>query len=163
IDPRNGERSVLAKLEPGLDNCTLVGDRLFVSSFTGQITEVLAGGETRTVLPGGLSWPLDLTVTDDGTLYIADGTHLFQLLPGGRLRAVGMMFSPGYPGNVRGLSAVGAGEFIVTNTSGQVSRYRPERMENEVLAEGVDSQLYGVAVAPNGAIVVAALGSGRVL
>jgi glucose/arabinose dehydrogenase len=110
-----------------------------------------------------LGWPLDLTVADDGTLYIADGTHFFQLLPGGRLRTAGMMFSPGYPGNVRGVTAVGPGEFIVTNTNGQVSRYRPERMENEVLAEGLDSQLYGVAVAPDGAVVVAAFGSGRVL
>jgi sugar lactone lactonase YvrE len=163
IDPRNGERSTLAQLEPGLDNCTLVGDRLFVSHFTGQITEVLAGGETRTILPGGLSWPLDLTVGDDGTLFIADGTHLFQLLPGGRLRTVGMMFSPGYPGNVRGLTAVAAGEFIVTNTNGQICRYRPERMEHDVLAEGLDPQLYGVEVAPNGAIVAAAFGSGQVL
>jgi len=162
IDPRSGERSVLAKLDPGLDNCTFVGDRLFVSHFTGQITEVLGGAEIRTVLPGGLSWPLDLTVSADGNLYVADGTHLFQLLPGGRLRTVGMMFSPGYPGNVRGLTAASAGEFVATNTNGQVSRYRPERMENEVLAEGLDPQLYGVAVAPGGAVVVAELGAGRV-
>src|SRR4029077_6008603 len=75
IDPRTGERHVLAALDPGLDNLTFVGDRLFVSSFDGRITEILAGGETRTVLPGGLNWPLDLAVGDDGHLYIADGTH----------------------------------------------------------------------------------------
>src|ERR1700757_2235395 len=37
IDPRSGEKTLLAQLEPGLDNCTFVGERLFVSSFTGQI------------------------------------------------------------------------------------------------------------------------------
>ncbi|MGB7112164.1 MAG: SMP-30/gluconolactonase/LRE family protein, partial [Mycobacterium sp.] len=52
IDPRTGEQTVLADLSPGLDNATFVGDRLFVSNFTGQITEVLAGGVTQTVLPG---------------------------------------------------------------------------------------------------------------
>jgi sugar lactone lactonase YvrE len=161
IDPRSGERSVLAKLDPGLDNCTFVGDRLFVSNFTGEITEVRAGGETRMVLPGGFSWPLDLAVSD-GSLYIADGTHLFQLVSGDTLRTVGMMFSPGYPGVVRGLAAVGGGEFIATNTNGQVWRYRPDRTENEVLAQGLDPQLYGVAVAPGGAVVVAELGAGRV-
>ena len=34
IDPRTGDRSVLAALDPGLDNLTFVGDRLFVSHFT---------------------------------------------------------------------------------------------------------------------------------
>ncbi|HSY40193.1 MAG TPA: SMP-30/gluconolactonase/LRE family protein, partial [Polyangia bacterium] len=162
IDPRNGERTVLAKLDPGLDNCTFVGDRLFVSDFTGQITEVAAGREPQRVLEGGLNWPLDLTVSDDGRLCIADGTHLYQLLPGGNLRTLGMMFSPGYPGVVRGLASVGVGEFIATNTSGQVWRYRPDRIENEVLAQGLDPQLYGVVVSPNGAVVVAEFGAGRV-
>jgi sugar lactone lactonase YvrE len=43
IDPRSGERTVLAALNPGLDNLTFVGDRLFVSNFTGEITEILSG------------------------------------------------------------------------------------------------------------------------
>ena len=77
IDPRNGEQTLLAQLNPGLDNLTFVGDRLFVSNFTGEITEILGGGETRTVLPGGLNWPLDLAVGDDGSLYVADGTYFY--------------------------------------------------------------------------------------
>ena len=62
IDPRTGEQQVLAQLDPGLDNCTFVGDRLLVSNFTGEITEISPDGATRTVLPGGLNWPLDLAV-----------------------------------------------------------------------------------------------------
>ncbi|HMJ55560.1 MAG TPA: SMP-30/gluconolactonase/LRE family protein [Polyangiaceae bacterium] len=164
IDPRSGERSVLARLDPGLDNLTFVGDRLFVSSFTGQITEVLGAGEPRAVLPGALQWPLDLTVGDDGNLYIADGTHLYMVLPGGKLRTLGMMFSPGYPGSapIRGLASVGGGEFIVTTSNGQVARYCPARNESEMLADGLD-QLYGVAVSSSGAVLVAELGAGRVL
>ena len=107
IDPRSGAQTVLAQLNPGLDNCTFVGDRLFVSNFTGEITEILAGGATRTVLPGGLNWPLDLAVGADGRLYIADGTYFYVVLPDGALQTVGMLFTPGYPGFLRGLATAG--------------------------------------------------------
>jgi sugar lactone lactonase YvrE len=162
IDPRSGERTVLANLNPGLDNLTFVGDRLFVSNFTGEITEILDGGESRAVLPGGLNWPLDLAVGGDGNLYIADGTYFYVVQADGTLRTAGMLFSPGYPGFLRGLAATGGGEFVVTTSNGQVARYRPHSNESEVLAEGFD-QLYGVAVSPTGAVLAAELGAGRVL
>lgn len=162
IDPRNGERTVLATLNPGLDNLTFLGDRLFVSNFTGEITEILGGGQTRTALPGGLNWPLDLAIGDDGNLYVADGTYFYVRGPDGSLRTVGMLFTPGYPGFLRGLAPAGGGEFVVTTSGGEVSRYRPARNESEVLAQGFD-QLYGVAIAPGNAVVVAELGTGRVL
>src|SRR6202045_5241964 len=80
IDPRTGDQTGLADLNPGLDNSTFVGDQLFVSNFTGEITEILDGGRTSTVLPGGLNWPLDLAVGADGHLYVADGTYFYVLL-----------------------------------------------------------------------------------
>jgi sugar lactone lactonase YvrE len=162
IDPRTGAQTVLAQLTPGLDNCTLVDGRLFVSNFTGEITEILDGGATRTTLPGALNWPLDLAVGDDGRVYVADGTYFYALEPDGSLQTVGMLFSPGYPGFIRGLVASAPGEFVVTTSGGQVTRYRPALAESEVLADGFD-QLYGVAVAPGGAVVFAELGTGRVL
>ncbi|OBA73305.1 gluconolaconase [Mycobacterium sp. 1554424.7] len=161
IDPRSGERRLLAQLSPGLDNCTFVDDRVLVSNFTGEITEISPDGETRTVLPGGLNWPLDLTVGHDGRLYVADGTYFYVALPDGSLQTAGMLFSPGYPGFLRGVAASGPGEFVVTTSGGQVGRYRPAASETEVLADGFD-QLYGVAVGRNG-VVVAELGTGRVL
>ena len=99
------------------------------------------------MLPGGLNWPLDLAVGADGNLYIADGTYFYVLLARRRrtLRTAGMLFSPGYPGFLRGLAPSGPGEFVVTTSNGQVARYRPDSNESEVLAEGFD-QLYGVAV-----------------
>jgi sugar lactone lactonase YvrE len=161
IDPRNGSATVLAQLNPGLDNLTFVGDRLFVSNFTGEITEILPGGDTSTVLPGGLNWPLDLAVGDDGNLYVADGTYFYTVRPDGSLETVGMLFWPGYPGFLRGLAATGPGEFVVTTSGGQVTRYAPAAAESEVLADGFD-QLYGVAIGQGG-VVVAELGTGRVL
>ena len=162
IDPRAGERTVLATVSPGLDNLTFVGDRLFVSCFTGQITEILGDGETRTTLPGGLNWPLDLTVGADGTLYVADGTFFYRLRPGAEPETMAMLFTPGYPGFVRGVTAVGDGEFLVTTSTGQVTRWRPASGESEVLADDLD-QVYGVAVAPGGDVVTTELGRGRVL
>jgi sugar lactone lactonase YvrE len=162
IDPRTGAQTVLADLSPGLDNLTFVGDRLFVSNFTGEITEILSGGTTQAILPGGLNWPLDLAVGTDGNLYIADGTFFYTLLPDHSLHTVGMLFSPGYPGFLRGLAAAGPGEFVVTTSGGQVSRYRPSEAESEVLADGFD-QLYGVAIAPDGTVAAAELGTGRVI
>lgn len=161
IDPRSGEQTLLAQLNPGLDNLTFVGDRLFVSNFTGEITEILAGGQTRTVLPGGLNWPLDLTVGHDGNLYVADGTYFYVVGGDGSLHTVGMLFSPGYPGFLRGLAPESPGVFVVSTSGGQIARYRPGDGETDYLADGFD-QLYGVAIGPGNSIVFAELGTGRV-
>ncbi|MDT5016139.1 MAG: hypothetical protein QOD39_2299 [Mycobacterium sp.] len=161
IDPRSGEQALLAQLTPGLDNLTFVGDRLFVSNFTGEITEILGGGETRTVLPGGFNWPLDLAIGDDGNLYVADGTYFYVVGPDGSLQTVGMLFSPGYPGFLRGLAPAGPGTFVVATSGGQIARYRPGDGETDYLADGFD-QLYGVAIGPGDTIVFAELGTGRV-
>ncbi len=161
VDPRTGAHTVVAQLSPGLDNLTFAGGRLLVSNFTGSITEITADGATRTVLPGGLNWPLDLTVGTDGVLYVADGTYFYAVSPDGALQTVGMLFSPGYPGFLRGVTAAGPGEFAVTTSGGQVARYRPADSETRVLADGFD-QLYGVSQRGD-AVLCAELGTGRLL
>ena len=162
IDPRTGTKTVLAQLDPGLDNCTFVEGRLFVSSFTGAITEILGDGGTRSALPGGLNWPLDVAVGADGALYIADGTFFYCLQADGTKQVVGTLFTPGYPGFTRGLVAAGPGEFVVTTANGAVARYRIRSSEHDVLAEGFD-QLYGVDLAADGTPLVVEQGTGRVL
>ncbi|MCK9563592.1 MAG: SMP-30/gluconolactonase/LRE family protein [Bacteroidales bacterium] len=149
INPRTGARTVLANLAPGLDNLTFVGDRLFVSSFSGEITEILHDGACRSLLPAGLNGPLGMAVGDGGELVVADGPYCYCLVPGESPRVAGMLFTPGSPGYTRGIAAAGPGEYVVTTSAGQVSRWWPAQQRSEVLAQGFD-RLFGVAVTVDG-------------
>ena len=95
-------------------------------------------------------------------MYVADGTFFYRLAAGGEKEIAGMLFTPGYPGFLRGLVASGPGEFTVTTANGDVARYRPATSETEVLASGFD-QLYGVDVAADGSVVAVEQGTGRLL
>lgn len=46
IDPGTGHETILADLDPGLNNCPFIGGRLFVSNFTGEITKVQGASVT---------------------------------------------------------------------------------------------------------------------
>jgi sugar lactone lactonase YvrE len=162
IDPVSGTREVLADLGPGLDNVAFIGERIFVSSIPGEITEILGPGQTRPVVPRALQWPLGIAADAEGTLFVADGAFGYTLRPGGKLELAGMIFYPGSPGYLRGVAAGDApGEWIVTTGTGDVARYRPAAGESEFLANGFD-QLMGVATASGGRVVFAEYGAGRV-
>jgi sugar lactone lactonase YvrE len=162
IDPRTGNHTVLANLTPGLDNVTFVNGRTFVSNISGYVTEILKDGKTKDLVPDGFNWPLGLAMDPGGTLVVADGPFFYGVKPGSPRQTLGFLFMPGCPGYTRGVAVSGPGEVIVTTAFGQVARWRPAKQESEIIAEGYD-QLYGVAVAPGGAIVFAELGTGRVL
>ena len=161
IDPKTGEKTVLADIGPGLDNCTFVGDRLFVSSISGQINEIVAPGEVRPLIPDGLQWPMGLAVDDEGVLFIADGGFTYTLEPGGKPRLVGMLFTPGFPGFTRGVEAYGPGEWIVTTALGTLARFSVAKQEHEVLASGF-AQPMDVAVAPGDTFIFPDYGTGEV-
>ncbi|HEX7819663.1 MAG TPA: SMP-30/gluconolactonase/LRE family protein [Sphingobium sp.] len=162
IDPRTGDKTVLADIGPGLDNCTFVGNRLFASGIDGHIHEILGEGKVRPLVERGLQWPLGIAVGSDGGLYVADGAFSYTLRPGCPLELAGMFFAPGYPGYARDVVAAGDGEWIVTTGNGDVARYRPAAGESEFLVNGLD-RLMGVDIAPGGGVVVAEYGTGRIL
>lgn len=162
IDPRTGEKTVLADIGPGLDNVAFVNGRTFVSHINGSITEVVAPGKTKSVVDGGLEWPLGLAVGANGHLMIADGGFTYLLNPGDTMQLAGMLFSPGYPGWTRDIAAAGIDEWVVTTANGEVARWLPASEETEVLASGYD-RLMGLDVASDGSVVFAEMPTGRVL
>jgi sugar lactone lactonase YvrE len=167
LDPVNGARELLAQLGPGLDNVSFVGERLFVSSIDGSITEIVAPGETRPLIPRGLQWPLGLAVGHDGVLFVSDGVFGYRLDPRSAcvvesLELAGMIFWPGCPGYLRGVAHSGIpGEWIIATGLGSLARYRPAAGESDFISHGHDI-LMGVAVAGD-AIFAAEYGAGCVL
>lgn len=162
IDPRTGVKTVLAQLAPGLDNCTFVGDRIFVSNINGSLTEVSAHGDVRSVVKQGLQWPLGIGCDADGDIFVADGAFTYMLREGEDLRQAGFLFFPGYPGYTRGVVSDGGGAWIVTTSNGQLARTWPNEMRSEELCNGFDL-LMGVAVNANGDAIFAEYGTGKVL
>lgn len=166
IDPQSGAREVLAEIGPGLDNLTFVGERIFVSSINGSLTEIVEPGKTRPLVERGLQWPLGLAVGADGAVFVCDGVYGYTVDRATRgvdaLQLAGMIFWPGCPGYLRGVApGAQAGEWIVTTGTGSVARYRPGQGESEFIGHGYDV-LMGVAVNARGAIVFAEYGAGRV-
>ncbi len=162
INPETGERATLAQLAPGLDNLAFVSGRLFVSSFSGEISEILAGGDTRSLLPAGMNRPLGLACEPDGRVLVCDGPYCYSVHWGARPEVLGMLFTPGSPGYSRGIAVVAPGEYIITTGLGQVTHWRPAQQSSEIVAEGFD-RLFGVDVDARGAAIVAEAGRGRLL
>jgi sugar lactone lactonase YvrE len=160
IDPRTGEKSVLADIGPGLDNVAFVGKRTFVSHIRGSIHEILDGGKAKPLVEQGFEWPMGIAVNPEGTVYAADGMFAYAIPRDGEMTLAGTLFWPGYPGFMRGVAASGANEWVVTTANGTVARWAPGG-EAETLAHGFEIPM-GVALSGK-AIVFADAGAGRVL
>ena len=164
FDLQSRNRTVVAKVRPGIDNFALTADdRLFVSHFVdGGVAEILSDGRERRLLQPGFCGPSGLAVSTDGVLYAADGISMAAIERDGTQRRVGMLFDGHFPGFVRGLGAAPNGILVVTTSAGDVTSYHPVTHEMTEHAKGLN-ELYDVAVAPNGALAVAEGGEGRLL
>jgi sugar lactone lactonase YvrE len=122
----------------------------------------MSDGRERRLVEPGFCGPAGLAVSNDGVLYAADGISMAAVELDGSQRRVGMLFDGHFPGFVRGLGAAPTGMLVVTTSGGDVTSYHPVTHEMTEHAKGLN-ELYGVAVAPNGALVAAEGGAGRVL
>jgi sugar lactone lactonase YvrE len=164
FDIQSGERKVVTKIRPGIDNFALTDDdRLFVSHFVdGGVAEIMSDGSERVLVPAGFCGPMGIAVADDGTIYAADGISMAEVAANGAHHRIGLLFDGHFPGFVRGVTKAANGKLIVTTTGGNVTSYHPVTHEMEVLATGLN-ELYDLAVAADGAVVVVEGGAGRVL
>ena len=82
VDVDTGEKTVIAILEPGLDNLAFdSGGSLYVSSADhGWVAEILPSGQARTISPGGMIVPMGVAVLEgpDGSevVFVADAWRL---------------------------------------------------------------------------------------
>jgi DNA-binding beta-propeller fold protein YncE len=164
VDIQSGTKTSIAKVRPGIDNFAIdVDNRLFISHFVdGGVAEILGDGRERVLVPAGFLGPLGLAVASDGTLYAADGLSLAAVTPDGKRSRPGMLLDEGFPGFVRGVAAGPAGGLYVTTSAGNVASYHPGTHVAQTLASGLN-ELLGLAQAPDGSVVVAEAGEGRVL
>ena len=96
VDVATGDTEVVGRVGVGSDNLAFdAEDRLFISSFThSSIVEVTGPETSRTVIPGGISWPGGLAYVPStgsgGRLFLADSTALRELDPstGAQVNAV---------------------------------------------------------------------------
>ncbi|BEL06885.1 SMP-30/gluconolactonase/LRE family protein [Actinoplanes sichuanensis] len=128
----------------GLDNAAFDADnRMYVSSFSSAgITEVRPDGSLREVVPRGLAGPYGIAVDPAGELHIAD--HY-------RLDGAFLPFAH---------AVAAAGDLHFTSQYGQVLTL--SRAETRTRAENLD-QPQGLAVRPDGTLLIAEAGAGRVL
>ncbi|WPB95123.1 hypothetical protein [Streptomyces malaysiensis] len=190
IDLATGARSVVATGIVGLDNAAFDHEnRMFVSSFaSGGIAEVDTDGRTRVVVPQGFDGPFGITVDLGGTVYAADHFSLASPDVPGSGTASGAAVDSG-PGAVEDDHEPGPGAIEdghepgvvthelmyavhnvtaddgllhLTSQLGDVRTHDPVHRTTRVRATGLD-QPTGIAVAPDGSLVVAETGAGRVL
>ncbi|WP_405746123.1 SMP-30/gluconolactonase/LRE family protein [Streptomyces sp. NBC_01525] len=155
-----GTRTVVTSGLAGLDNAAFDAEnRMFVSSYaSGGITELHPDGRTREIVPRGLDGPYGVTVAPTGTVYAADHYRVAGPVDGAG--------SHGVPTEVLRPFAHGIaadGDLLhLTSQYGEVTTYDPADGTTRVRARGL-RQPTGLCVRPDGGLIVAESGAGRVL
>ncbi|WP_327595281.1 hypothetical protein [Streptomyces chartreusis] len=154
-----GSRTLVTSGVVGLDNAAFDAEnRMFVSSYaSGGVTEMHPDGRTREIVPRGLDGPYGVTVDLGGRVYAADHYRVASPEPsreGGVTTLSLLHFSHGI---------VADGELLhLTSQFGQVQTYDPRDGTTRERAGGLRRPL-GITVAPDGSLVVAESGAGRVV
>nr|WP_107906893.1 hypothetical protein [Streptomyces chartreusis] len=155
----SGSRTLVTSGVVGLDNAAFDAEnRMFVSSYaSGGVTEMHPDGRTREIVPRGLDGPYGVTVDLGGRVYAADHYRVASPEPsreGGVTTLSLLHFSHGIAAD---------GELLhLTSQFGQVQTYDPRDGTLRDRAGGLRRPL-GITVAPDGSLVVAESGAGRVV
>ncbi|MDQ1025372.1 sugar lactone lactonase YvrE [Streptomyces umbrinus] len=162
IDLATGARSVVVSGVLGLDNAAFDAEnRMFVSSFgSGGVTEMREDGRTWEIVPRGLSGPFGVTVDVGGTVYAADHYRLASPGDSGEHDSSGVITHELQP-FVHGITA-DDGLLHFASEYGDVRTYDPVRRTTRVRVQGLNEPT-GIERSPDGALVVAESGAGRVV
>ncbi|MDX3547447.1 hypothetical protein PV729_40245 [Streptomyces europaeiscabiei] len=167
----SGTRTLVTSGLKGLDNAAFDAEnRMFVSSYaSGGVTELYPDGRTREIVRRGLDGPYGVTVDLGGTVYAADHYRLASPATTDEGEPVGTSAEAG-PGGVRthlllpfahGITA--DGELLhYTSQFGMVQTYDTVSAAVRERARGLNRPI-GIAVGPDGSLVVAETGAGRVV
>ena len=163
VDVQTRARTTLARVRPGIDNLEFDGDgRLFLSNFVdGGVSEISGDESERRILGPGLVGPFGISAAGDRVL-VADVFSLVSISPDGGIEHPLHFAKPGFPGFPRGVAAASASLAYVTVSAGNVVSCDLGSGETSLVAEGLE-ELYGVAVAPDGRLLLAEGGTGRLL
>ncbi|WP_411149408.1 hypothetical protein [Streptomyces sp. A30] len=168
----SGSRTLVTSGVVGLDNAAFDAEnRMFVSSYaSGGVTELHPDGRTRELVPRGLDGPYGVTIDLGGRVYAADHYRVASpaLSHEGEPHSAGS--AGGEPGGVtteallhfsHGITA--DGELLhLTSQFGHVQTYDPAQKTARTRATGLNRPL-GITVGPDGSLVVAEAGAGRVV
>ncbi|NYI03459.1 Vgb family protein [Allostreptomyces psammosilenae] len=165
-----GSRTLVTSGVAGLDNAAFDREnRMFVSSYaSGGIVEMHPDGRIREIVPRGFDGPYGVTIDLGGTVYAAD--HYRVASPAARDEGRASRSREGEAAGVtthallpfaHGITADG-GLLHTTSQYGTVQTYDPARGTTRTRATGLRQPL-GIAVAPDGSLVVAEAGAGRVV
>ncbi|MER6158883.1 hypothetical protein ABT147_25560 [Streptomyces sp. NPDC001868] len=166
-----GSRTLVTSGLKGLDNAAFDAEnRMFVSSYAaGGVSELHPDGRTRDLVPRGFDGPYGVTVDLGGTVYAADHYRLASPATSDEGEPVGGSEVTG-PGGVKtqlllpfahGIAA--EGELLhYTSQFGMVQTYHRESGTLLERARGLNRPI-GIAVGPDGSLVVAETGAGRVV
>lgn len=162
--PREGapqEKTVAARLAPGLDNLVFCGQSLLVSNFATGAIDVFKPwpGSPRNLVPGGLVVPRGLLPRTDGLL-VTDGIALKRA----RGESLEVLFATlldpvSFP---VGLAGSGDRVYVSSPEGGTVYRLDLAAREVSVVVEGLEWPT-SLALTPAGDLVIAETGAGRLL
>lgn len=160
--PGSGRRSVRDTGIPGLDNAAFDAEnRMYVSGFAdGGVVELHSDGRVREVVRPGLDGPYGVTVDLGGTVYAADHYRIARPGPAADVHTTPVTEQRLH--FAHGIAADSAGLLHLTSQYGKVTSYQPALGTERVRASGLDRPA-GIAVRPDGTLVVAESGAGRVI
>ncbi len=167
VDRTSGEKSVIARVKPAIDNLAFNEDgELFISNMADNaIIEIdIETGEADTIISGVLAAAADIAITPEGSeIYVADVFSLRKVdTETGEVSEIARVFDGSeleYPINV----AVGSEHVAVTSSTGNSVHVFDRATGRGLAVQHEFNRPHGIVILPDGDILVAEHGRNAIL